>query len=112
MQLPITLVIPDAKVTEYLLVRKSKSDKSQFLAKAGFTAENPEDLKTALRNQAVSSDAVLDRIDDEYGQFYRVAGDLVGVNGVSLSVVTIWVERRSDSQFHFVTLKPLKEKKK
>lgn len=112
MRLPTALVIPDAKVDDYLLIRKSKNDKSQFLAKAGFTAENPEDLKTALRIQAVSADAVLDRIDDEYGQFYRVAGDLVGVNGVSLSVVTIWVERRSDSQFQFVTLVPLKEKKK
>jgi hypothetical protein len=37
-----------------------------------------------------------------------VAGELVGVNGVALSVVTIWLQQQIDGQFQFVTLKPWK----
>jgi hypothetical protein len=44
--------------------------------------------------------------NNEYGTFYQVTGELVGVNGVSLSVVTVWLQRQIDGKFQFVTLKP------
>jgi hypothetical protein len=46
---------------------------------------------------------------NEYGAFYQVGGELIGVNGVNLSVVTIWLQRQIDGKFQFVTLKPRKE---
>jgi len=42
--------------------------------------------------------------------FYRVEGDLKGVEP-NLSVVTVWLERKIDKKFQFITLKPKKEKK-
>jgi hypothetical protein len=107
-RIPEDLVIPDAKITHYLLVQKARNDKSKFLAQAGFTQENSEALKAAIQAQAVEAEAVEDR-NNEYGTFYQVAGNLVGVNGMSLPVVTVWLQRRIDGKFQFVTLKPCKE---
>jgi hypothetical protein len=105
-RIPEDLIIPEDKITRYLLVQKVRSDKSKFLAQAGFTQENPEDLKTAIRIQAVATEAVEERVT-EYGTFYQVEGDLIGVNGVNLSVVTVWLRREIDNKFQFITLKPL-----
>jgi hypothetical protein len=104
-RIPEDLIIPGDKITHYLLVQKARNDKSKFLAQAGFTQENPEDLKIAIQTQAVVTEAVEDR-SNEYGTFYQVEGDLIGVNGVNLSVVTVWLRRRIDSKFQFITLKP------
>ncbi|MEL6931393.1 MAG: hypothetical protein AAFO95_22640, partial [Cyanobacteria bacterium J06600_6] len=43
---------------------------------------------------------------DEYGTFHNVSGELQGVNGINLSVVTIWLKRKSDGKFQFITLVP------
>jgi hypothetical protein len=107
-RIPEDLIIPGAKITRYLLVQKARNDKSKFLAQAGFTQENPETLKAAIQTQAVAKEAIEDR-SNEYGTFYQVEGDLVGANGVSLSVVTVWLQRQIDGKFQFVTLKPRKE---
>ncbi|NJL54733.1 hypothetical protein HC928_05715 [bacterium] len=108
MKIPEDAIIPDDKVTRYLLVQKARNDKSKFLAKAGFTMKNPEALKAAIQSLAKAGEAIEDG-DNEYGTFYRVTGELIGVNGISLSVVTIWLQRQVDGRFQFVTLKPPKE---
>jgi hypothetical protein len=108
MRIPTDLVISDAKITSYLLEPKPRNDKSKFLAQAGFTQENPEALKLAIQIQALSTDAVAEKIN-EYGTFYQVEADLVGVNGVNLSVITVWLQRQIDGKFQFVTLKPSRE---
>jgi hypothetical protein len=78
-----------------------------FELQAGFTQENPEALKLAIQTQAISTEAVEEKIN-EYGTFYQVEADLIGVNGTILSVITIWLERQIDGKFQFVTLKPSK----
>lgn len=108
MKIPEDAIIPDDKMTRYLLVPKPRNDKSKFLAQAGFTSEDPEILKAAIRALASRENAVEDE-DNEYGTFYRVVGELVGEDGIALSVVTIWLKRPSDGKFYFITLKPLKE---
>ena len=108
MKIPEDAVIPDDKITRYLLVQRARNDKSKFLVQAGFTLENSEALTAAIQSLIKVSDAVEDR-SNEYGIFYQAAGELVGVNGVSLSVVTIWLQRQTDGKFQFVTLKPSKE---
>lgn len=108
MKIPEDASIPDEKITRYLLVENPRNDKSKFLAQAGFTLENPEALKVAIKSLIREGEAVEDR-NNEYGVFYRVTGKLMGANGVSLSVVTIWLQRQIDGKFQFVTLKPFKE---
>lgn len=108
MKIPEDAIIPDAKLTRYLLVLRPRNDKSKFLAQAGFTAENPEALLNALRQLTRSNDALEDRTD-EYGTYYQVKGMLQGVNGMNLNVITIWLQRKIDQQFQFITLIPNKE---
>jgi hypothetical protein len=104
MRIKGTIVIPDAKLTQYLLILRSEDDKSRFLAQAGFTSENPEQLKQAIINLINSQDAVSDR-QNSYGTYYLVEGSIIGPNG-TLAVVTVWIERAVDGIFQFVTLKP------
>ena len=100
MKIPENLNISEDKITRYLLVQKVRNDKSKFLAQAGFTQENPEALRAAIRIQAMATEAIADR-SDEYGTFYRVEGNIVGENGVSLAVATIWLRRQIDGEFPF-----------
>jgi hypothetical protein len=92
MRMPEDLIVPDAKITRYLLVPKARNDKSRFLAQAGFTLENPESLKLAIQNQAMDKEAIEEK-SNEYSIFYQVEGELIGVNSVDLSVVTVWLQR-------------------
>lgn len=110
MKLPSNVIIPNAKITRYLLVYREQDDKSKFLAQAGFTQDNPEQLEAAILQLIQNQEAVEDK-NNEYGIFYRVEGDLNGVNNQQLAVVTIWLERKTDRQIQFITLKPKKEKK-
>src|SRR4051812_17499753 len=107
MRIPADAIIADAKLNKYLLVHRTWDDKSSFLLRAGFTAQNWNELRVAIRNLADSAEAVEDGAD-EYGTFYRVDGQLLGPT-VALSVRLIWMEKKTDERFHFITLKPLKE---
>lgn len=108
MKIPSDAVIASEKLTQYLLKPRQRSDKSRFLARAGFTQENPHALESAIRQIIRENDAIFD-LENEYGQFYRVDGALVGANGIKLEVVTIWMLRAmKDDVYHFVTLKPRK----
>ncbi|MGF1491500.1 MAG: DUF6883 domain-containing protein [Microcoleaceae cyanobacterium] len=53
MKLPEPYIIPDDKLTQYLLAHKKKNDRSKFLAQAGFTQDNPEFLKQSILELAV-----------------------------------------------------------
>ena len=110
MRIPPDAIIPMEKLTSYLLVLREWDDKSKFLAQAGFTRENPHWLLTSIRELAASVEAEEDRAN-EYGEFLRAEGDLVGPDGRRLSVVTIWLRWGLDGRVRFVTLKPRKEKK-
>jgi hypothetical protein len=104
MKLQGNIVIPDGKLTQYLLVPRPEDDKSKFLAQAGFTTSNPEQLKQAILKLIQTHDAVSDR-QNKYGTYYRVEGPLTGPSG-TLAVVTVWIERTVDGIIQFVTLKP------
>ncbi|HUT32448.1 MAG TPA: hypothetical protein VNE39_03125 [Planctomycetota bacterium] len=108
MRLPGDAIIPLEKLTRYLLVPRPRGDKSKFLARAGFTRENPRQLLDALREHVARHDAVAER-SSEYGQFLVVEGELAGPNGIRLPVVSVWLRWHKDDSVHFVTLKPGKE---
>ena len=105
MKIPIDAIISQPKLSQYLLIFKPRNDKSRFLAQAGFTVDNWQALEASIRELNLSAEAVRDR-SNEYGTFYNVSGKLRGVNGIDLSVVTVWLLRQQDSRFQFVTLKP------
>ena len=105
MRVPEDAVIPWEKLTDCLLAPRLRDDKSRFLARAGFLQSNAEDLLRALRELAVTQDAVEDG-ESEYGVFLRAEGELIGPSGGALQVVTIWLRWHSDGSTHFVTLKP------
>lgn len=107
-EIPADAIIPDDKLARYLLVYKVRNDKSKFLAQAGFTQENLESLRAAIRAVVESGEAV-ENGTNEYGTFYKLEGELIGINGRNLSVTTIWLQRQVDCKFQFVTLKPRKE---
>ena len=104
MKLQGNIIIPDAKLTQYLLIPRQEDDKSKFLAQAGFTQDNPDQLKQAILTLIQTNDAISDR-QNKYGTYYRVEGDLIGSNR-TLAVVTVWIERTQDGTIQFVTLKP------
>jgi hypothetical protein len=108
MKLPVDeVIIQREQLTNYLLVLQSKNDKSQFLAQAGFTLDNPDDLEQAIRELIRNNEAIQDRTD-EYGIFYHVTGQLRG-SLRELGVVTIWIFGKNDLTYRFITLKPFRE---
>jgi hypothetical protein len=57
MKLPPDTFIPPKKITHYLLTRRDEDDKSEFLARAGYTAETATRLQADLRSQLLPLDA-------------------------------------------------------
>lgn len=109
MKLPADAIIPNDKLSKYLLIYRPDSDKSKFLAQAGFTGENPAALETAIRQLIAESEAVFDR-EDDWGTFYSVSGVLKAVDGQDLDVITIWINPKDTPEiYRFVTLKPRKQ---
>lgn len=105
MKLPPDTTIAREKITNYLLVRQARADKSQFLARAGYHANNAEQLLFDLRQQLLSKDAVFLE-QNQFGDYFEIAGKLSGPNGVTLRVRTIWLTDRLSGSTKFVTLLP------
>ncbi|MEM9213708.1 MAG: DUF6883 domain-containing protein [Cyanobacteria bacterium P01_F01_bin.150] len=101
--LPPDAAIPEAKLTQYLLIPLPKDDKSKFLAKAGYTLDNWEKLEEDLQTQVLSQPAELLETN-KYGQKYCIRATLVGENGVELNIKTIWMVTPTVTRF--VTLVP------
>ncbi|MEC4988855.1 MAG: hypothetical protein SAJ37_08920 [Oscillatoria sp. PMC 1068.18] len=108
MKIPANAIIPDPKLTQYLLVFKERNDKSKYLAQVGFNLKNWQQLKTAIQKLIQENEATED-YQDEYGTYYQVIGELEGVNDQKLPVITVWQQRQIDNQFYFITLKPYRE---
>lgn len=99
-----TLIVPE-KLTNYLLIPRKRNDKSKWLAGAGYTPENWEMLEADLRNQILSENA--DSVErTEFGQMYEIRGILVGPNGKSLSVLTVWMTDNETGNTRFITMSP------
>jgi hypothetical protein len=60
MKLPDDVIIPDAKISQYLLIYREQDDKSKFLAQAGFTPSNPDQLKAAILELIQTTEAIED----------------------------------------------------
>ena len=69
-KIPVDAIIPEPKLTQYLLVHRSREDKSKFLTQGGFTQENSAELERAIRQLIAENDAVEDRTD-RFGTFTK-----------------------------------------
>ncbi len=105
MKLNKNVIISREKLTKYLLILKKRNDKSQWLAKAGYTIDNWKILENDLREQILQNDAIFIE-DTSYGQLYEIRGNLSGPNGNSLSACTIWMKESETGNTKFITMYP------
>ena len=108
MKLPNDSIISPEKITEYLLRWQPDNDKSQFLARAGCSSDNWQRLLEDIRTQILAIEPELMR-KTSYGDLFRIRGRLMGPNGVSLRVITVWIVEYASRETKFVTLFPDKE---
>jgi hypothetical protein len=80
-----------------------KDDKSKFLAQAGYTVENWQQLEQDLRTQVLTQPA--EPIETTpYGQKYMIWATLRGQNRIKLKILTIGMVNNNETRF--VTLVP------
>lgn len=101
--LPQNSVIAAEKLKDYLLVQQPKDDKSKFLSRAGYTLDNWEDLEQDLRTQVLTQPAEFAE-RTRFGNKYIIRAKMKGRNSVTISVLTVWIEKAGITRF--VTLVP------
>jgi hypothetical protein len=101
--LPKDAIIAEEKLKNYLLVPLPKDDKSKFLAQAGYTLDNWQQLEQDLRLQVLTQPAEFVE-STRYGEKYSIRACLRGANGVELNTLTIWMI--TNGMTKFVTLVP------
>jgi hypothetical protein len=97
--------LAESKLTEYLLVQLSKDDKSNYLRLAGYELHNWSTLEQDLLNLATIGNAVYESTT-VFGDSFSVTGSLIGPNGRSLIVKTIWMKEKKTGFTKFITLYP------
>ena len=75
------------------------------MAKAGYTHDDWKRLEEDLRTQILPLRATPIE-PNRFGQKYSIVGELIGINGVTISVETIWIIQ--DGATRFVTLLPFR----
>lgn len=108
MKLPADAAIAKAKVANYLLQWRPENGKSRFLAQAGYTSEHADQLAEDIRHQLLPLEAEFEE-STEYGDKYRIVGALIGPNGRTLPVVSVWMIGAATRTTKFLTLYPAKE---
>ena len=108
MKLPADAAIAKAKVANYLLQWRPENGKSRFLAQAGYTSEHADQLAEDIRHQLLPLEAEFEE-STEYGDKYRIVGALIGPNGRTLPVVSVWMIEAATRTTKFLTLYPAKE---
>jgi hypothetical protein len=104
-KLPADSLVPLDKLTRYLLVPQARADKSAFLARAGYTLQNPDALRLVLSRQILPLDAA-PAGRNQFGEYFEIRGPLRGPNGVTLRVKTIWMRDGLSNSVRLVTLLP------
>jgi hypothetical protein len=108
LKLPDNSIISPEKITEYLLKWQPDNDKSKFLARAGYSSDNWQQLLEDIRTQILPIEAELMR-KTAYGDLFRIKGKLHGPNGIALRVITVWMVEHASRQTKFITMFPDKE---
>jgi len=105
MKLSKEVVVTRDKLLRYLLLPREENDKSKFLASAGYTLANWEVLLEDLR-QLTQKYEVSGSESTPFGIKHEVRGTLIGPNGRTLALVTVWIKLEVTGETRFVTLFP------
>ena len=108
MKLQAEAIIAREKITDYLLKWRPDNDKSQFLKRAGYSQNNWRRLLEDIRNHILTLEAEF-LGGTAYGELWKIRGTLKGPNGISINVVTIWMNEKYTGLTKFITLFPDKE---
>lgn len=108
MRLPTDTIIAESKLKFYLLTWRASDDKSVWLAKAGYSLENWQDLEQDLRHLISSHDAKLFETT-RFGKMYEIKTVLSGPNGKSLRIRSYWMTESATGLTKFITMFPDKE---
>ena len=102
-----TAVIPPRKLVDYLLAtdHPEGGSKAAFFLACGFSADAPDRLDFALRQQAQGGEATA--IATGFGMKYVVEGPLLGVDGRSRRLRSVWIVETDGEPPRFVTAYPL-----
>ncbi len=105
MKLPPDAEIAPEKFTHYLLRPQSRADKSRYLARGGYTAENAGRLIEDIRSQILPLDTVASH-STKFGQTFVIDGSLTGPTNRSIFLRTVWLKDAVSGRVRFVTLIP------
>ena len=87
------------------MLQQERSDKSHYLARAGYTLENIDRLMENIRTQILPLEAFSVH-RTVFGETYRIDGPLLGPLGLRIHIRTIWLKHPLSGTVHFVTLIP------
>ena len=95
------------KIVDYLLspVHPVGRFKCVFFERLGFSREHPTELAAALKSHAAQSETVT-KIMSPYGEKQIAAGIVVGPNGQSSALVTVWLTPSGESIPRLITAYP------
>ena len=100
-------VIDPAKLRDYLLSTEHPLGrfKARFFGALGFSADRWEELESALRTQHLTQETVPPVVVSG-GRKFTIRAILIGPNGQSAAVVSVWFIRTSEAMPRFVTAYP------
>jgi hypothetical protein len=100
-------IVDPAKVRDYLLSSAHPVGRfeARFFEALGYTANAWQTLQDDLLLLAATGESALSRAN-QYGEKYEVVGSLVGPNGRTGRIVSIWMVRDNDDAPRFVTAYP------
>lgn len=109
MKLPADTVIDPRKITDYLLVRRPRGDKSAWLNSAGYELANSSVLADDLRAQLLTLDAQ-PAGSDKFGDYFETRGPLRGPSGKALRARAIWMTEHLSGETRLITVIPEKSR--
>ncbi len=104
-------IVPEAKITRYLLDLTSKQGKpkAQFFIAFGFTMETGDRLATALKQHALAHEIASTR-ETSYGIHYNIEGELETPDQRNPQVRSVWKIEKGETVPALVTAYPLDER--
>ena len=101
-------IIPEAKLTEYLLseTHPEGKEKAAFFQRFGFSTEEWEALANALRGHAIQHE-VVKMVESKYGQRFVIEGELQTPDGRNPAIRSVWFVEWDQDTPRLVTAYPL-----
>lgn len=103
------IIAPD-KLRDYILspTHPDGKAKADFLARIGYSRERWQQLEQDLRIQHLVLETKPGRVTP-WGRKYEILGPLMGPNGGTAWVRTVWIVRHEESVARLITLIPARE---